>query len=145
MSSSLAVATGVVGTVCGAALQHWVSALREWWRPSPCPIASSPDISAAELRAWQDASLVSHLATGVSVGTVVSVTLVSIFVAASYGPRRDQATRPALTAAVTPAASAAPVHTQSVVPQVFDLAQDDKLDALEADEEALCAYVPVRR
>ena len=145
MSTSLVVAVGVVSGICGAAVQHWVSAVREWWRPSPCPAASSPDISAAELRTWQDASLVSHLATGISVSSVVALTLVSIYIAASFHPRSEPRAAPALPGALTPAAAAAPLQENAIEPQRFNLARDDDLDALELDEAALCSYVPQRR
>ena len=83
MSNALVISAGVVGVTVGAALQHWATAMHRWWVPEVCPVLSEGD-AVAELRAWKESNVVSHLATGLAVGSVVALTLVSLHIAATW-------------------------------------------------------------
>ena len=130
MSNVLVTSVAVVGVTIGAALQHWTTAVHRWWVPEVCPALSEGEV-AAELRAWKEASVVSHLATGIAVGSVVALTLVSIYIAASFRPSlAPNAERPAALP-LAPAAAAAPVVSAapSSGTQYFNL--EDDLDAID--------------
>ena len=131
MSNALVTSAAVVCVTVGAALQHWATAVHRWWVPEVCPVVDE-GVAAAELRAWKEASVVSHLATGLAVGSVVALTLVSLHIAASV---RVRSAAPTVTVPaalpLAPAADAAPPKSTASASgtQYFQL--DDELDAID--------------